>query len=163
MGPSETRDGQNTILVVEPASPFQKYLRLFILGLILGCLLWGKTTEAVEFIANPSVSVKTLSLNKARAIFYMRGPEWSDGSPVTVIVLEDDNPLHRQFSKQNLHLFPYRLRRVWDRNLFSGTGPIPEVVKNSREMINRVASTPGAVGYADKESIDEGVQIIEIR
>ncbi len=147
----------------EPAT-FQKVLvRLVLSGLLFGSFLWGGFTQAAELIANPSVPLKSVTLNEARALFYMRNSEWPDGSPITIFVLKDDNPFHRQFSKQKLRLFPYRLRRVWDRHLFSGAGRIPEVVENSREMINRVASTPGAVGYVDKESIDEGVQTIEIR
>lgn len=163
MSSSEIRDEINMVSIMESGSFFQKCLRLFVFGLILVCLLWGKAAEAVELIANPSISVKTLSINEARALFYMRSREWPDGVPVTIFVLEDDNPVHRQFSKQQLRLFPYRLRRVWDRHLFSGTGRVPEVVGNSREMIDWVASTPGAIGYVDKEYIDEGVQIIEIR
>ncbi len=146
----------------------QRYFRQwcghsFLFLLILAGLLTGKPAQAVELIAHPSISERTLSQNEARAFFYMRNRVWSDGLPVTIFVLNDDSDIHRNFSKQQLGLFPYRLRRVWDRHLYSGTGQIPIQVKNSSEMIKRVASTPGAIGYADKESIDEGVQIIEIR
>lgn len=137
--------------------------RHFLFILFLAGLSMGQPVQAVELIAHPSLSERTLSKNKARALFYMRNRVWSDGSPVTIFVLNDDSALHRSFSKQRLGLFPYRLRRVWDRHLYSGTGRIPERVENSSEMIKRVASTPGAIGYADRESIDEGVQIIEIR
>jgi ABC-type phosphate transport system substrate-binding protein len=123
----------------------------------------GRPVQAVELIAHPSLSERRLSQNEARALFYMRKHTWSDGLAVTIFVLNDDSDIHRNFSKQRLGLFPYRLRRVWDRHLYSGTGRIPEVVKNSREMVKRVASTPGAIGYAERESINEGVQIIEIR
>lgn len=134
-----------------------------VLSLLIACSLWTGNSQAVELIAHPSVRSKTISTNEARSLFYMRNREWPDGTPVTVFVFKDEHPLHRQFSKQRLHLFPYRLRRVWDRHLFSGTGRIPEVVEDRAEMISRIASTPGAIGYAGKESIDEGVQIIEIR
>jgi hypothetical protein len=36
-------------------------------------------------------------------------------------------------------------------------------VANEREMIDRVASTPGALGYASSVPSDAGVRSIEVR
>lgn len=136
---------------------------LFVCLLFFSCTLWGNVAQAMELIAHPSVTNKVVSVNEARSLFFMRKRAWSDDLPVTVFVLEDDSQFHRDFSKQRLRLFPYRLRRVWDRHLYSATGRIPKTVRNMTEMIKRISSTPGAIGYADKEFIDEGVQVIEIR
>ena len=42
-----------------------------------------------------------------------------------VFVLPDADPLHQEFAKRSLDLYPRQLRRVWDRHLFSGAAPFP--------------------------------------
>ena len=118
-------------------------------------------SQAVEIIANPSSKTESLSINQARNIFSMRTHNWPDGSPIKVYVLNDDNDLHKQFSKQNLRIYPYKLRRVWDRYTFSGTGQTPTTVASEEEMIEVISTTEGAIGYANKGSVN--VHIIEIR
>ena len=107
-------------------------------------------SQAAELIANPGVSIDSLSASNARNIFTMRSQNWPDGSPIKVFVLRDENPLHKQFSKTHLHVFPYKLRRIWDRNIYSGTGNAPTTVDSEEEMIEAIATHPGAIGYANK-------------
>jgi len=107
-------------------------------------------SQAAELIANPSVPIDSLSASNARNIFTMRSQSWPDGSPIKVFVLRDENPLHKQFSKTHLHVFPYKLRRIWDRNIYSGTGNAPTTVDSEEEMIEAIATHPGAIGYANK-------------
>lgn len=97
-----------------------------------------------------------------RAAFSMTLPVWPDGRPVTVFVLRDDSPLHQQFCRKVLGVLPYTLRRNWDRLLFSGAAQAPITVDNSQEMLHRVATTPGAIGYIEKESSNDSIAIIEV-
>jgi len=123
------------------------------------CLM-SPLSQAAELIANPSVSIDSLSASNARNIFTMRNQHWPDGSPIKVFVLRDESPLHKQFSKTNLHVFPYKLRRIWDRNIYSGTGNAPTTVDSEEEMIEAIATHPGAIGYANQGS--DYVRIINI-
>jgi hypothetical protein len=82
-----------------------------------------------------------------RAAFTMRLREWPDGTPVRVFVLPDQNPLHEKFCREQLAVYPYALRRIWDRLVFTGTGFAPQTVRSEQEMLDRVAQTPGAIGY----------------
>jgi ABC-type phosphate transport system substrate-binding protein len=120
-------------------------------------------TEPYEVIVNPSVSEKTLSKGSLRAIFGMRLHNWPDGTAVRVFVLPDDSPLHATFSKEKLNVFPYQLRSAWDRLVFSGTGQAPDTVSSAEEMLARVASTPGAIGYLPKSKIDGRVHVLQIK
>lgn len=118
---------------------------------------------AQEVIINPKLSAADLSRNEARLLFTMRLQHWSDQQAVTVFVLPDDHPLHSSFAKSILGLFPYQLRRIWDRQLFSGTGQAPILVENETEMLRRVAATPGAIGYLNKVPRDARVQAVKVR
>jgi hypothetical protein len=133
-------------------------------------LLWAVLAAAAPpavaelvLIAHPAVSAGPLSLNSSRRMFSMQLDHWSDGTPVRVFVLPDDDPRHRAFAKDRLRLFPRQLRRVWDRQLYSGTGQAPEIVTSEVEMRRRVAQTPGAIGYLSSENLDESVKALDIR
>jgi len=108
----------------------------------------GKARSEPILIAHPSVERESVTLNEARMYLTLRLRSWPDSTPITVFVLPDDSALHGQFARDVLQLFPYQLRRVWDRQLFAGTGQVPVEVDDEEEMLRRVADTPGAIGYA---------------
>ena len=108
------------------------------------------SAPSVEVIVNPDVQNETLSLGRLRVIFSMRVTRWANSQPIHVFVLPGDNPLHQQFVKNVLKLFPHQLQSAWDRVVYSGTGAAPTVVASVDEMRARIASTPGAIGYIDK-------------
>jgi hypothetical protein len=54
-------------------------------------------------------------------------------------------------------MYSYVLRRAWDRMVFTGTGFAPTIVRSEAEMIERVRSTPGAIGYVSKRERSESL------
>ncbi len=128
---------------------------LAVLLLVVGCLGITMASAAQEVatpraIANPTVDPKFINRQTLRSVFTLRVRTWPDGTPVHVFVLNDNDERHAAFCSDVLGTFPYILRRAWDRNLFSGTGLIPETVSNESEMLQKVADTPGAIGYLTK-------------
>jgi ABC-type phosphate transport system substrate-binding protein len=117
---------------------------------------------AQEVVVNPSVDETKLSRSALRAIFSMRLRTWPDGSLIKVFVLSNDSPLHIQFSKKILNIFPYQLQRTWDRLVYSGTGQAPIEVKSIEDMYDKVASTPGAIGYLTDKNINCQVRKVKV-
>lgn len=118
---------------------------------------------AVEVIAHSGIAAQTQPLNTTRAIFGMRQLAWSEGAPIRVFVLPDKHPLHSEFCKEILNIYPYQLRQSWDKLIYSGTGQAPTEVSSEEEMIARVASTPGAIGYVRKVNGHAQVHTILVR
>ena len=87
---------------------------------------------------------------------------WPDGTAIKVFVLPDDNFLHQRFAKEKLHVFPYQLRLTWDRLVFSGTGQAPNSVSSNAEMLTKIASTPGSIGYLEISHINNNVHVLKI-
>lgn len=102
---------------------------------------------AVEVVVHAAQPDSSVSRSLVRGIFGMRVRAWPDGAPVRVFVIDDAQPLHQEFCKSVLQMYPYQLRQNWDRLLYSGTGQPPVVVGSEEELLKRVAETPGAVGY----------------
>lgn len=114
-----------------------------------------ESAHPVDVIVSPSLSNTKLDRSLLRAVFTMRMREWPDGSPIRVFVLPDDDPLSDQFYRERLGMYSYVLRRAWDRMVFTGTGLAPTMVQTEQEMIDRVRSTPGAIGYVNKRELSE--------
>lgn len=132
--------------------------------LLLLCSLLSGTAQAADVvITHPGNANTALPLSSVRAIFSMRLNTWPDGTQVTVFVLPDRHPAHARFSRTVLKMLPYRLRREWDRLVFSGTGIAPIEVKDEAEMRRRVAGTPGSIGYLDEGLVDESVRSLVVK
>ena len=101
--------------------------------------------------------------NQLRRIYSMRQVRWSDGKPITVFVLPSQHPTHQRFSKDVLRLFPYQLDRIWNKLTFSGLGLRPVVVHSEKELMKKIASVPGAIGYIENSEEVNNVVIIKIQ
>ncbi len=136
---------------------------VFLLVGLAGVPAAGADDDAVYLVAHPDVSTRSLNRDNSRAMFAMRQRNWPDGASARVYVLPDSHPVHARFTKERLRVFPHQLRLSWDRAVFSGTGQAPREVGSLSEMRERVATTPGAMGYLTKEYLDERVQVIDVR
>lgn len=125
-------------------------------------LLASAQSSAMEVISNPGNETSSLSISTLRSIFSMRMTQWPDGTPIRVFVMSVKDPIHAEFSKQILRVFPHQLRRAWDRQIYSGTGQAPAQVSSEAEMRNMVANTPGAIGYLAEDQTNENLRVIEI-
>ncbi len=128
-----------------------RWLSLLLLLCACGIAPQSAADTSVPQVYDAAGKAAALSRETLREVFFMRLTTWPDGSPIKVFVLPDDNPLHIQFAKQILGVFPFQLRSAWDRLVYSGTGFAPTVVESEKEMRERVDHTPGSIGYVEKK------------
>lgn len=131
-------------------------------GILMLSFLPLLPAQAVEIIANKSVSASQVSVANARAIFGMRQVKWPDGSLIRVFVLPDNHAVHGAFCKERLNIYPYQLRQSWDRLVYSGMAQAPEEVATEAELLTRVAATPGAIGYVSRAPGNEKVKVLHV-
>ncbi len=134
--------------------------------LVLG-LMACSHAMAVEVIVNSDVPDQAISQSTLRAIFSMRMRQWPDGKPIRVYVLPEQSSAHILFAKEVLNTFPYQLKRSWDVLVYSGSGQAPSVAETPQEVLQKVSSTPGAIGYLPDDYLTEvknaNVHIVEPR
>lgn len=109
---------------------------------------------APVLIHNPQLQGENFSTSSLVRIYAMQKRVWSDNTPVKVFILPKDSPLHKEFVNTYLRMQPYQLDRLWNRLVFSGTGTRPEEVTSLDEMLEKVKTTPGAIGYIDSAILD---------
>lgn len=136
-----------------------------ILGLILAvlCFFAASSTRvtATEIVVNKSVTTADYSTADIRAIFTMKKRFWSNNRQIKVYVLPDSNPLHKDFVKNVLNMFPHQIRRVWDRMAYSGTGTVPVELGSEQEMMDKIANTPDSIGYINSKPDNENIHSFE--
>ena len=139
----------------------------FILLIVIIPIATAEQLQPIEnkvvTIVNAHNSQQSISQNGLGAIFKMRLRRWQDGVPVTVFVINDKSPLHQKFCKKILNVFPHQMRRVWDKAVFSGSGQAPIQLENAQAMLEKISSTPGAIGYLNASHLTDNVKIIEVQ
>lgn len=131
--------------------------------LILLAAIWASSAACVELVVNHRVPLQEISRSYAQSIFAARVAHWPDGTPLRVFVLADESPLHQAMTKNLLDLFPYQLRQAWARVTYTGLGQAPIEVSSEAEMLRRVATVPGAIGYLGKVERHDSVRTLRIR
>jgi ABC-type phosphate transport system substrate-binding protein len=51
-------------------------------------------------------------------------------------------------------------KAIWAKLYFTGRGIPPREGTDSKEVIKLISSTPGAIGYIEKSSLDSSVKVI---
>jgi hypothetical protein len=125
-------------------------------------MIFSLRAAAVEVVVNRGVPGAGIAQASARAMFGMRLTKWPDGRPVQVFVLPDGHAVHVALCKEQLNLYPYQLRQSWDRLVYSGLAQAPIEVATEEEMISRVATTPGALGYVRKAKPNDPVKVLNV-
>lgn len=135
-----------------------KLLLCFVLSAFASSICLGST-----LLVHQAHAQKNISQDSLRAIYSMRQRAWPDGSPVTVFMYASDSELHRKFCLSDLELFPYQLQRVWDVLIYSGAGQSPILLKSEDEMLRKIASTVGAIGYVAEKEVGSNVKVIKLQ
>ncbi len=127
--------------------------------MLVGLVYVGRVDAAV-IISHSSIETKQLSTSQLRRIYTMRQTTWANGQAIVVYTLPSSHPVHQEFTKKELKIFPYQLDKMWIKLTFSGLAKPPIKVNTMEELINAVKSTPGAIGYVNPNASLDGLNVI---
>ncbi len=113
-------------------------------------------------IVNPSVKIESISPVTLSRIYAMQSRKWPSGQAVKVFTFSPESEVFEKFTVDIARVQTHQLNRHWNRLVFTGKGRVPIQISNTQEMIHKVRSTPGAIGYIDSESIPKSVRRLKI-
>jgi hypothetical protein len=121
--------------------------------LLLGSLgAWSAArAQDVVLVANNGVQISEISEADLRAIFTGKKTRFADGSHAVPVTLKG-GATHEVFLRNHLGEGPEEFRAQWRKLVFSGQGAMPISFSSESALIEYVAVTPGAVGYASRVS-----------
>ncbi|MBA6415695.1 hypothetical protein H4J50_06670 [Colwellia sp. 6M3] len=145
-----------------PVNHKEENIKTVFIHIVVVILLFSPRVVAINIISNITADTTSLSIAQLRRIYSMRQVHWQNGLPIVVYVLASKHPLHQQFCREQLRLFPYQLDRIWHKLSFSGFGVAPIEVENQQALIEAIRTTKGAIGYVENLSEVKDVNIIKL-
>lgn len=113
-------------------------------------------------VVNTKIQIDNISSKSLGRIYAMQVKYWQDGQPIKVFTYSTQKDVYRDFVISVTKMQPHQLERLWNRLIFTGTGSAPVVVRNEKEMLQKVRMTPGAIGYVEMEGSLSGVKSLEV-
>jgi ABC-type phosphate transport system substrate-binding protein len=104
----------------------------------------------------------TLRKNQVSDIFIGNVVSLPDGSSVTPVDQPESNPLRDEFYLKVSNKSAAQAKARWAKLYFTGRGVPPREGIDSVDVKRILNSTPGAIGYIEKSSLDSSVKVVFI-
>jgi ABC-type phosphate transport system substrate-binding protein len=113
----------------------------------------------VAVVANKSVPLEQVT--KTQLLDFYTGDIrlLSDGAPVHVFDLKPVSEVKDAFYRF-LGKSSSRMKSIWLKRMLSGEGDPPQALESEDDMLAKVISTPGAIGFVGQNKVSEGVKVL---
>jgi len=113
----------------------------------------------VAVIANKSVSEGSISSGKLGDIYSLRLKTWGNGKAIVAVTLKsDDETTQKFFGAFGKSLM--EMKKLWMKLQLTGEGQPPAGVGSEDEVVSKVASTPGAIGFVNADKVNGSVKVL---
>jgi ABC-type phosphate transport system substrate-binding protein len=126
-------------------------MKYFFYALFLITVFVFVSYAQVVVIANKSAPVSKISAGSLLQIYLMKNTKWGDGAKIVVYYSRQQSICQKMCEFIGMDIVD--LRKRWMQMQLSGEGKAPEAVDNDQEMIEKVESTMGAIGYVNASAI----------
>lgn len=118
----------------------------------------------IAVIVHEHNPLPSLSENEIRKIFLGR-LQLFPNSRSEILTLDQalDSPTLERFYHTEVDMSPAQLSSYRAAYLFSGKGRIPDIEKDDMAVLERVKSTPNAIGYVDLDTVDQSAQLSGVK
>jgi len=115
----------------------------------------------VKIVANPSVTVDSISVAELRSVFLLQRRTLKDGSSVEP-VLQNRGPVHEAFLRQYLNRDSDEIQIYYQGLVFTGKGSMPKRLDSDSAVVAYVTRTRGAIGYVNTASPVDGLRVLVV-
>jgi ABC-type phosphate transport system substrate-binding protein len=117
----------------------------------------------LAIVSNKANSVSTLALPELVKVCKGEINRWPDGKPVTFIMRAPSTPELRVFLQKVYELPIDQVKDlVANANHGRANHPAIVIVDSDEDLVNKVASLPGAVGVVDVYAINSSVAVVKL-
>lgn len=131
---------------------------IYIFSLVLFCV---SIQAQVAVIANKSVPANQLKKSDLIDIYSGEVRYWSNGDPIYVFDLETEIEIRDEFYNL-IGRSSTRMKSIWMKKLLLGEGDPPKEFSSQELLINKIASTKGAIGFVAVNKVTNEVKVIKI-
>lgn len=138
------------------ADPAIKRAICCILAVVLIPIVAKASSAEIVVIANPSVPITHITSAQLLDLYSGDVKEWSDGTPIVVLDLKPKSVTKDTFYGY-LGKSSSRMKSIWMKNMLSGEGQPPQAQETEQDVLEKVAKTPGAIGYINRTLVTADV------
>ena len=139
------------------------YRKILIFCLFLAATISLAAARDLALVSNKANSVSSLTLPELMKISRGQTNRWSDGKSVTLIMRSPATPEMKLFLEK---IYEAPESQVKDIIASANHGrmnhPAVMIVDSDEDLVNRVASLPGAIGVVDVYAINSSVAVIKL-
>jgi ABC-type phosphate transport system substrate-binding protein len=134
--------------------------RLFIFVLISASLA---SARDLALVSNKSNSVGAITLPELVKVCKAQNNRWPDGKPVTFVMRSPSAPEMKMVVEKIYGMSGSEVRDLISASNHGRTNhPAIVIAASDEDLVNKVASLPGAVGVVDVYAINSSVAVVKI-
>jgi len=138
----------------------QRLLRVFIFVIVAASLAAARD---IAVVSNKSNALGAITVADLIKVCKAQTTRWSDGKPVTFVMRSPSSPEMKMVLEKVYGMSESELNSLIVTSNHARTNhPAILVATSDEELVNTVASTPGAVGVVDVYSINSSVAVVKI-
>jgi hypothetical protein len=117
----------------------------------------------LALVSNKATSLAVISLPDLVKVCKAQTNRWPDGKPVTLIMRAPSAPEMKMFLEKVYELPEAQVKDlIATANHGRTNHPAIMIVDSDEELVNKVASTPGAIGVVDVYAINSSVSVVKL-
>ena len=138
----------------------RRFLRVSIFVLISASLAWGRD---LALVSNKSNAVSAVTLADLVKVCKAQTNRWPDGKPVTFVMRAPSVPAMKVVLEKVYGMSEGEVSGlIVTSNHGRNEHPAIVVATSDDELVNKVASLPGALGVVDVYAINSSVTVVKI-
>jgi hypothetical protein len=138
----------------------QRFLAVSILILITASLA---SARDLALVSNKSNAVETITVPDLVKVCKAQTNRWPDGKPITFVMRSPSVPEMKVVLEKVYGMSQSEVNSlIVTSNHGRPTHPAILIATSDEELVNRVASIPGAVGVVDVYSINSSVAVVKV-
>lgn len=114
-----------------------------------------------ELVVSAANEVHEMSAASVSEVFLTRRQFWANRKPVTLVMLDDEAPLQREFTEALLHKAPEDVTRLYLQQRYRGqlTTKVFRVTTVA-ELVKAVADDPTAIGFVPATAVTPALKVV---
>jgi ABC-type phosphate transport system substrate-binding protein len=134
-------------------------MKKYIISGVLWMILFHVSSPGILADTKPMVIIThqnvadALKKDEIKEIFLGKKTRWKDNSTIFFVVLTDD-AVYPTFLKDYVGKTTFQYVNYWKQQVFTGKGRMPKSFANSKDVMQFVADTPGAISFIPEQEVD---------
>lgn len=128
-----------------------------VIVVLLLCIFAHKGYSQIVLIANKGVEMNISAITTVSDIYTLETQKSTNGKAIVLFDLKTapNDQLYAAIGKSATEL-----KKIWMKMQLSGDGKAPTALETEDEMIAKVSSIPGAIGYVSQAKVTDAVKTL---